>query len=98
MLKGDAIAENFCKLYKQCENFDGRLLIERTVAGPALAVEEGELPFGSLSMRGGSLHPYARLSYGQSGHRSKHATAQYAPSWVWRQEKPLSPRCATASR
>jgi hypothetical protein len=59
------MAENYCELFKQCEGFDGRLLIDRTVAGPALALEEGELPFGSMSMQGGSLHPYARISYAQ---------------------------------
>ena len=59
------MAENYCDLFKQCDDFDGRLLIDRTVAGPALAAEEGELPFGTMSMQGGTLHPYARLTYEQ---------------------------------
>jgi hypothetical protein len=59
------MAENYCELFKQCEDLDGRLLIDRTIAGPALAVEDGEMPFGVMSMQGGSLHPYARVSYTQ---------------------------------
>ena len=52
------MAEQYCQPYEQCTDLDGRLLIARTISGPALAMEEGELPFGSMSLEGGSLHPY----------------------------------------
>jgi len=59
------MAEDYCKPYEQCTDLDGRLLIARTISGPVLAMEEGELPFGSMSLEGGSLHPYARNAYNQ---------------------------------
>ena len=59
------MAEQYCEPYEQCTDLDGRLLIARTISGPALAMEEGQLPFGSMELEGGSLHPYARIAYNQ---------------------------------
>lgn len=59
------MAESYCDPYEPCEDLDGRLLISRTMEGPPLARDEGELPLGALSMHGGSLHPYFHLFYEQ---------------------------------
>jgi hypothetical protein len=59
------MAEDFCAPYEQCDDLDGRLIINRTIEGPALARDEGELPLGSLSMQGGAIHPYFHLFYQQ---------------------------------
>jgi hypothetical protein len=60
------MADDFCEPYEPCDDLDGRLIINRTIEGPPLARDEGELPFGALSMEGGSLHPYFNLFYQQS--------------------------------
>jgi hypothetical protein len=59
------MAEDFCAPYEQCADLDGRLIINRTIEGPPLARDEGELPLGSLSMQGGAIHPYFHLFYQQ---------------------------------
>jgi hypothetical protein len=59
------MAESFCDPYEQCDDIDGRLLINRTMEGPPLARDEGELPLGALTMEGGALHPYFHLFYEQ---------------------------------
>ena len=59
------MAESYCDPYEPCEDLDGRLLINRTMEGPPLARDEGELPLGALSMQGGALHPYFHLFYEQ---------------------------------
>jgi hypothetical protein len=59
------MAENYCDPYAECTDLDGRLIINRTIEGPPLARDEGELPLGSLSMDGGSIHPYFNLFYQQ---------------------------------
>jgi hypothetical protein len=58
--------DQYCELFKQCTDLDGRLLINRTIEGPSLAIDEAEFPFGSLSMKGASLHTYFDLNYAQS--------------------------------
>lgn len=59
------MAESYCDPYEQCGDLDGRLIIDRTIEGPALARDEGELPLGALSMEGGAIHPYFHLYYQQ---------------------------------
>jgi hypothetical protein len=59
------MAENYCDPYEECADLDGRLIINRTIEGPPLARDEGELPLGTLSMRGGAIHPYFHLFYQQ---------------------------------
>ena len=59
------MAENYCDPYEQCADLDGRLIINRTIEGPPLARDEGELPLGALSMQGGAIHPYFNLFYQQ---------------------------------
>ena len=59
------MAETYCDPYEPCEDLDGRLLINRTMEGPPLARDEGELPLGALSMQGGSIHPYFHVFYDQ---------------------------------
>src|SRR5215212_8810317 len=57
------MAEDFCMLFPQCDDLDGKLLINRTLQGPPLAREEGELPFGTMTMRGAEMRPYLDLSF-----------------------------------
>lgn len=59
------MAESYCDPYDECTGLDGRLIIDRTIEGPPLARDEGDLPLGSLSIEGGSLHPYFHLYYQQ---------------------------------
>jgi hypothetical protein len=59
------MSQPFCEPYGPCEDLDGRLVIDRTMQGPALAVEDGELPFGSLTMQGASLRPYFHTFFEQ---------------------------------
>jgi hypothetical protein len=49
------MAEDPCAPYAPCENLDGRLLINRTADGPAIAVELGELPFRAGGQLGKSI-------------------------------------------
>jgi hypothetical protein len=49
--------DDYCAPFDQCTDFDGRLLIDRTIYGPPLAREEDELPFGALTLRGAELRP-----------------------------------------
>jgi len=57
--------EAYCDPYAECADLDGRLIINRTFEGPAIARDEGELPLGSLSMAGGAIHPYFHAFYEQ---------------------------------
>jgi hypothetical protein len=57
--------ENFCLPFEQCKDLDGKLLIYRTIQGPALAREESELPFGTLTMRGAEVRPYVDFFFQQ---------------------------------
>jgi len=59
------MSETFCDPYGPCTDLDGRLIIDRTMQGPALALEEGELPFGSLTMQGASIRPYFHVFFNQ---------------------------------
>lgn len=59
------MAEDFCGPYEECSGLDGRLLINRYVQGPVLALEQGELPLGSLNLNGMALRPYLHLSFQQ---------------------------------
>ncbi len=60
------MAEDLCAPYAQCDGLDGQLLINRTADGPAIGVEIAEMPFGPVTMKGASLHPYVRWTYGQT--------------------------------
>jgi hypothetical protein len=60
------MAEDLCAPYAQCEGLDGRLLINRTADGPAIAADLAELPLGPVTMQGATLHPYVRWTYGQT--------------------------------
>jgi hypothetical protein len=77
------MAEHYCEPYERCTDLDGRLLIARTISGPALAMEEGQLPFGSMSLEGGSLHPYARIAYNQQWTRLQRVTDRCARCSDW---------------
>ena len=59
------MAANFCDPYEPCEKLDGTLLITRTIQGPPLALDDGEIPFGALTMQGASLHPFFHVWYTQ---------------------------------
>jgi hypothetical protein len=60
------MVEDLCAPYASCDDLDGQLLINRTADGPAIGVEIAEMPFGPVTMKGASLHPYVRWTYGQS--------------------------------
>jgi hypothetical protein len=60
------MAEDLCAPYASCDDLDGQLLINRTADGPAIGVEIAEMAFGPVTMKGASLHPYVRWTYGQS--------------------------------
>jgi hypothetical protein len=60
------MAEDICAPFALCEDLDGRLLINRTADGPAIGVELADLPFGPVTIKGASLHPYVRWTYGQT--------------------------------
>ena len=60
------MAEDICAPFALCEDLDGRLLINRTADGPAIGVELADLPFGPVTIKGASIHPYVRWTYGQT--------------------------------
>jgi hypothetical protein len=60
------MAEDLCAPYALCDGLGGQLLINRTADGPAIGVELAEMPFGPVTMKGASLHPYVRWTYGQT--------------------------------
>src|SRR4026209_490870 len=60
------MAEDMCAPFALCEDLDGRLLINRTADGPAIGVELADLPFGPVTIKGASIHPYVRWTYGQT--------------------------------
>jgi len=53
-----------CETYQQCKYLDGRLIINRTLDGPALTLEEG-LPLGPFSLHQPMLRPFAKLVFEQ---------------------------------
>src|SRR5437867_2691675 len=57
------MAEDYCGPYVQCAQLDGRLLINQTLHGPALA-DPGDIGIGDLKGRG-VLRPYVRFVYEQ---------------------------------
>ena len=60
------MADELCESFPSCQGLDARLLISRTVTGPAFALELAEIPFGPVSLAGASLHPSVTWTYGQT--------------------------------
>jgi hypothetical protein len=54
----------FCEIFEPCENIDGRLLINRTMDGAPLALDE-DLALGAFSLDRPTLRPYAKLVFEQ---------------------------------
>ncbi len=54
----------FCELYEPCEKIDGRLVINRTMDGPPLAIGEN-LTLGTFSLNRPTLRPFAKLVFEQ---------------------------------
>lgn len=57
---------DYCAPLAEWTGLDSRLLINRTVYGPALALELAEIPFGPVRLDGASLHPSVTWSYEQN--------------------------------
>ena len=57
---------DYCAPLAECTGLDSRLLINRTVYGPALAIELAEIPFGPVHLNGASLHSSVTWSYEQT--------------------------------
>src|SRR5688572_15728457 len=57
---------DYCEPLAECTGLDSRLLINRTVYGPALAIELAEIPFGPVQLAGASLHSSVTWSYEQT--------------------------------
>lgn len=55
---------SFCDDYKPCEGIDGRLLINRAMDGPPLAIDE-KLNLGLFPLVNASLRPFAKLVFEQ---------------------------------
>lgn len=54
----------FCDTYDPCETLDGRLLINRTMEGPPLSLNE-DIGLGEFQLGTTGLRPYVRLSFEQ---------------------------------
>jgi bifunctional DNA-binding transcriptional regulator/antitoxin component of YhaV-PrlF toxin-antitoxin module len=57
---------DYCAPFAECTGLDSRLLINRTVYGPALAIQLAEIPFGPVVLDGASLHSSVTWSYEQT--------------------------------
>lgn len=60
------MADELCETFPLCQGLDARLLFNRTVTGPAFALDLAEIPFGPVSLDGASLHPSVTWTYGQT--------------------------------
>ena len=67
------MAESLCSPFPECAPLDGRLLINRTIEGPPLAVDLAEIPFGPVTMAGASAHPSSLGLMSRPGSRAKRA-------------------------
>ena len=52
-----------CTPFVACGDLDSRVLFQRSVYGPTLLSDAGELPFGALALRGAALRPYVDLHF-----------------------------------
>ncbi len=54
----------YCDTYEPCEALDGRLLVNRTMDGPPLSLDE-DIALGEFQLGTASLRPYVRLGFEQ---------------------------------
>jgi hypothetical protein len=57
---------DYCAPLAECTGLDARLLINRTVYEPALALDLAQIPFGPARLNGASLHSSVTWRYEQT--------------------------------